>query len=93
MPAQQAKPQALDPAFVKDVITQVVKDSIGVDEVPADVPLMDAGMDSLSSLEFRNRLRGAFEGVSMPSSLVFDYPSVGVLTSYIVETSQAAALK
>lgn len=48
-----------------------------------DAPLMDAGMDSLSAVEFRNLLQSKVEGVRLPGTLVFDYPSVNAILGFL----------
>ena len=42
--------------------------------VDADVPLMDAGVDSLGAVELRNLLQGK-TGVQVPSTVMFDHPT------------------
>jgi acyl carrier protein len=42
----------------------------------------ELGMDSLTAIEFRNRLQEEL-GVVLPSSLAFDYPDVSSLTDYL----------
>jgi hypothetical protein len=43
------------------------------------------GMDSLTSVEFRNRLQKSL-GKSLPSTLTFNYPNIDSLASYFVNT-------
>ncbi|NET69436.1 MAG: SDR family NAD(P)-dependent oxidoreductase, partial [Moorea sp. SIO1G6] len=53
--------------------------SIGLEE-----GFFELGMDSLTSVELRNRLQGSLS-CSIPSSLVFDYPTVGELVDYLAQ--------
>ncbi|MEA5550940.1 SDR family NAD(P)-dependent oxidoreductase [Anabaena cylindrica UHCC 0172] len=46
--------------------------------------LFDMGMDSLMAIELRNRLQKQLE-TNLPSTLLFDYPTVETLTKYIAE--------
>ena len=46
--------------------------------------LQDLGLDSLLALELRERLQRAV-GAALPSTLVFDYPTVETLAVYLVE--------
>lgn len=48
-----------------------------------DSVLMDLGMDSLTSVAFRNDLQSKF-GMELPASLIFEYPSVGELTRLVM---------
>jgi acyl carrier protein len=64
-------------ATVRDAVAAVLGDGIG-----PDTPLMEAGLDSLGAVELRNTLvRTA--GVELPGTVVFDYPSIGVLSGYL----------
>ena len=59
------------------------------DQVPGgantqvDVPLMEAGLDSLSALDYVARVCKAY-GMSLPTSLVFDHPTISALGDFIV---------
>eukprot|EP00913_Durusdinium_trenchii_P018925 g17783.t1 len=53
------------------------------DDIEMDSPLMEAGMDSLSSVEFRNQVRNLVPGINLPASMVFDYPSLKSMTDFI----------
>ncbi len=54
---------------------------VGV-QIGADEPLMAAGLDSLGAVELRNSLEAKF-GMSLPSTLVFDYPSATAMAQHI----------
>jgi len=64
-------------------IQELALSLLGSDEVEADAPLMDSGLDSLSMVQFRNTLQQQFQGVSMPASLIFDHPNVTAVCDYI----------
>lgn len=51
-------------------------------EVGANEPLMSAGLDSLSAVEFRNDLESKF-GIELPGTLVFDYPTSSSIAAFI----------
>merc|ERR1712051_293515 len=81
-----AEPKGLDADVVRPKVLDVVKNVTGADEeVEMDTPLMDTGMDSLSAVAFRNELNRMFAGVSLPASLMFDYPNINQITDHIVE--------
>jgi len=79
--------KGLDPEEVERVVQEMAKAAIGLDdEVYLDSPLMDSGMDSLTAVSFRNGLQQQL-GVKLPSSLMFDYPTMKDVAGRIVELS------
>jgi len=72
-----------------DMIEVKIKNAVGnaiggadSDEIEVDVPLLEMGLDSLSSLELRNTLQKDF-GLKLNAQLVFDYPTVQGLSEHI----------
>ncbi|MBV2124240.1 MAG: SDR family NAD(P)-dependent oxidoreductase [Candidatus Thiodiazotropha sp. (ex Ctena orbiculata)] len=52
------------------------------DQVEPDARFADLGLDSLVAVELKNSLEATFR-FSLPSSLVFDYPSLPLLAKYL----------
>ncbi|CAJ1419131.1 unnamed protein product [Effrenium voratum] len=75
--------------FIMDGLRHLSKNIVG-DDVDMDSPLMEAGMDSLSSVEFRNQVRNLVPGVNLPASMVFDYPNLKSMADFIhTKTSES----
>lgn len=83
----EVKQVGLDPGMVQATVSEMAKQAIGVDdELFLDSALMDSGMDSLTAVSFRNGLQQQL-GVKLPSSLMFDYPTMKEVANRIVELS------
>ena len=81
---EQAPPRE-QRALLLDFVVETARQIIGMhasDPLEVDKPLMEMGMDSLMSVEMRNRL-GKGLGASLPVSLLFNYPSVNEVLGYI----------
>jgi len=67
-----------------DTVLELVRRTAG-GAVDADAPLMEAGVDSLGAVELRSQLQqAAGVDVKLPSTLVFDHPTVRQLADYFV---------
>ena len=51
-------------------------------DVATDAPLMDAGLDSLGAVELRSSLEAKLQ-LELPPTLVFDYPSIRDIATYV----------
>merc|ERR1719150_1925624 len=81
---------AVDPEMLKLKIQDVANSLMGIESLAGDTPLMDAGLDSLSMVEFRNELVKEFPGVDLPGALLFDYPTVNSLAEFVADGLKAA---
>ena len=81
--------QHADAAGVLHQVASAVQSILGTEVAPMQ-PLMAAGLDSLSSIELTNTLQSSLN-MQLPSTLIFDYPTVQAITDYILQDSNAAA--
>jgi len=81
--------QGMDYNAALALVKENALDAIGGDEeeLQMDSPLMDVGLDSLAAVAFRETLRNA-SGLDLPSSLVFDYPSMRDVVAHMIELSK-----
>ncbi|CAK0801080.1 unnamed protein product, partial [Prorocentrum cordatum] len=83
-------------AAVREAVVGLAKEVTGNEDLQADDELLESGMDSLSGVEFRNRLQKEFGGIRIPNSAVFDFPTAALLAGFVEERlapAGAAALE
>jgi len=79
----------MDPAIVKAKVLDLAGQIIGdTDEVELDTPLMEAGLTSNSAVLLRDELSKDLPGINLPPTLIFDYPSVGAISDFVIEKSK-----
>ncbi len=71
-------------AFVRGQLAKV----LGLDSpqsLAADLGFFDLGMDSLTSVEFANRLQDSL-GCKLPTTVAFDHPTINDLSEFLMST-------
>ncbi|MBB4787444.1 acyl transferase domain-containing protein/acyl carrier protein [Streptomyces rapamycinicus] len=79
-------PDARERSVLTSVIEQVAQ-ALGHPDpgaIEPDQAFKSLGFDSLTAVEFRNRL-SAMTGLQLPATLVFDYPAAGAVTRYLLD--------
>eukprot|EP01053_Blabericola_migrator_P011634 Blabericola_migrator_1__11633@NODE_6_length_26506_cov_44_936268_g5_i0_p1_GENE_NODE_6_length_26506_cov_44_936268_g5_i0NODE_6_length_26506_cov_44_936268_g5_i0_p1_ORF_typecomplete_len7931_score1366_80ketoacylsynt/PF00109_26/5_6e73ketoacylsynt/PF00109_26/1_5e75ketoacylsynt/PF00109_26/1_2e70ketoacylsynt/PF00109_26/3_7e59Ketoacylsynt_C/PF02801_22/5_4e33Ketoacylsynt_C/PF02801_22/5_1e43Ketoacylsynt_C/PF02801_22/2e38Ketoacylsynt_C/PF02801_22/2e24Acyl_transf_1/PF00698_21/5e55Acyl_transf_1/PF00698_21/6_9e7 len=76
-------------ASVRQIILETASKVIGKEgtdfsSIPTDVPLTDAGVDSLAAVEFRDEVTRQL-GIDLSVSAMFDYPALDNLIDYVYE--------
>jgi polyene macrolide polyketide synthase len=82
-------PQAEHEGAVRRLVRTEVAAVLGhsaIEEVPLDRPFNELGFDSLAAVETRNRL-GLITGLQLPTTVVFDYPTVEAIAAYLLRTA------
>ena len=77
-------------AFMLVQLQEAVTAVLGSSDVDPQQPLMAAGLDSLSAVELRNSLEAKL-GTELPTTLVFDYPTIGALAGFLASKVQPGA--
>lgn len=54
----------------------------GAEDIPLNAKFLELGLDSLTAVELKNTLESMF-ALALPSSIVFDHPSVAALAEYV----------
>lgn len=75
---------------VHSVVMSTVTRLLGSDSISKDDPLMAAGLDSLGATELVQSLQTAF-GISLPATVVFDYPTVSALAAFVSQHTMQEA--
>ena len=84
-------PTRMAAAMCRAQIMEVVSGVLGSAPAP-DQPLMEAGVDSLGSVELRNSLGTRF-GVELGPTATFDYPTIAALTQHVASLVAPAAAR
>lgn len=81
--ASQAAAPTLSHDSIAALVQETVSSILGPDINPHE-PLMASGLDSLGAVELRNALQAQLPpGTELPPTLMFDYPSIDAISSYI----------
>jgi tetratricopeptide (TPR) repeat protein/acyl carrier protein len=73
-------------AKIKEVAMGIVGDD---EDIEVDTPLMQAGLTSNTAVTLRDELSQELPGISLPPTLLFDYPSISGIADFIVEKAQS----
>ncbi|KYF90165.1 hypothetical protein BE17_44235 [Sorangium cellulosum] len=80
--AAKAERPALVEQFVRGELGKVLR--VHPASIRKQAPFQDLGLDSLTGVEFRNRLERGI-GRTLPSTLVWAYPDLARLTDHLVQ--------
>ena len=74
-----------DLSVVEQLISGMVFDLLQSTVVASEFPLMEAGLDSVSSTELTNALVSRLE-TELPSTLLFDHPNIASVAQFVAST-------
>merc|ERR1719183_563214 len=69
-------------AKVREVALAIIGEG---DELDADTPLMEAGLTSSTAVVLKDEVSEEIPGVTLPPTLIFDYPSVSAIAEFVME--------
>jgi len=69
-------------AKVKEVALAIIGEG---DELDVDTPLMEAGLTSSTAVVLKDEVSEEIPGISLPPTLIFDYPSVSAIAEFVME--------
>jgi len=79
----------MDPAIIRNKVAELAGAIIGdTEDLEVDTPLMEAGLTSNSAVLLRDELSKDLPGISLPPTLIFDYPSIAAISEFVVEGSK-----
>jgi acyl transferase domain-containing protein/NRPS condensation-like uncharacterized protein len=94
MPGLREQLQSLGGAARRDLLERyLLAEILQMLNLPADAQIekdnnwFNLGFDSLMAVELKNRIQTTF-GCTLPSTLLFDYPTLGALTSHLDEITR-----
>merc|ERR1712217_853591 len=80
----------MDRSVVQNKVMELAGAIIGdTEDMEMDTPLMEAGLTSNSAVLLRDELSKDIPAISMPPTLIFDYPSVAAISDYIIDKSKS----
>ncbi|CAE7837291.1 eryA [Symbiodinium sp. CCMP2592] len=82
----------VDREKLREMMMRLAAEAAGF-PVEAEKPLLDSGMDSKAALQFSNKLSRELPGLRLPSTLVFDYPTLSAVAAYAEEAQRPRARK
>lgn len=83
----------LDAQLLKDEVHQMAIRVMHVEDLDPDLAVMDAGMDSIESVDFRSQLERMLPGINLPGALVLEYPTTKELSEYLLRAREKLAVK